>query len=325
MEILVASSSAMDLRQLTHLMAVAEHGSFSAAARSLHTVQSNVSTHVARLEKELDAVLIDRRSMLPTTEGKAVIERAQRIRSEMQALKDDISSMREEIGGTVRIGCIGTTARWMATPLLERLGSHYPGLHPILVDAPSGSLYPLLRSGEVDFAILNGPVLDPDFVTEPLFDEELIVVTTKDHALAEHEAVTIEELAEHEVMLTPTGTTFRDTLDAELAVAGIRLRPKVEIDGLRLLTSLAYQGYAPALLPASAASGFPAGDWALVRIAGLDRRTVVLAPNRRTPPSLAVQATCDQLREVIRDIGPHQPGIHVTMTEEPASRPGRTP
>ena len=245
MEILVASSSAMDLRQLTHLMAVAAHGSFSAAARSLHTVQSNVSTHVARLEKELAAVLIDRRSMLPTTEGKAVIDRAQRIRSEMQALKDDISSMREEIGGTVRIGCIGTTARWMATPLLERLGSHYPGLHPILVDAPSGSLYPLLRSGEVDFAILNGPVLDPDFATEPLFDEELIVVTTKDHALADHETVTIQELAEHEVMLTPTGTTFRDTLDAELAAAGLRLRPKVEIDGLRLLTSLAYPGYAP--------------------------------------------------------------------------------
>ena len=89
MEILVASSGAMDLRQLTHLLAVAEHGSFSAAARSLHTVQSNVSTHVARLERELDTVLIDRRSMLPTAEGEAVIERAQRIRAELQALQDD--------------------------------------------------------------------------------------------------------------------------------------------------------------------------------------------------------------------------------------------
>ncbi len=320
----MASSTVMDLRQLTHLLAVAEHGSFSAAARSLHTVQSNVSTHVARLEKELDAVLIDRRSMLPTAEGEAVIERAQRIRTELQALEDDISSMREEIGGTVRIGCIGTTARWMATPLLERLGARYPGLHPILVDATSNSLYPLLRSGEVDFAILNGPVLDPDFVMEPLFDEELIVVTTKDHALADHQAVTIEELAEHEVMLTPTGTTFRDTLDAELATAGIRLRPKVEIDSLHLLTSLAYQGYAPALLPASAASGFPAGDWAIVRIEGLDRRTVVLAHNRRTTPSLPVQATRDQLREIIRDMGPHQPGIHVTMTDDPTPHPGGT-
>ena len=50
----------MDLRQLNALLAVADRGSFSAAARALHTVQSNVSTHVARLEKELGATLIDR-------------------------------------------------------------------------------------------------------------------------------------------------------------------------------------------------------------------------------------------------------------------------
>ncbi|SVD73814.1 uncharacterized protein METZ01_LOCUS426668, partial [marine metagenome] len=48
----MASLKVMDLRQLNHLIAVADHGSFSSAARSLHTVQSNVSNHVAKLEKE---------------------------------------------------------------------------------------------------------------------------------------------------------------------------------------------------------------------------------------------------------------------------------
>ena len=85
----------MDLRQLSHLMAVADHGSFSAAARALHTVQSNVSTHVARLEKELGTVLVDRRTMQPTPEGQAVIERARRIGAEIQAISDDILSMRD--------------------------------------------------------------------------------------------------------------------------------------------------------------------------------------------------------------------------------------
>ena len=50
----------MDLRQLTTLVAIADHGSFSAAARALYTVQSNVSSHIARLEKELGVVLVDR-------------------------------------------------------------------------------------------------------------------------------------------------------------------------------------------------------------------------------------------------------------------------
>ena len=59
----------MDLRQLNALLAVADTGSFSAAARSLHTVQSNVSTHVARLERELDAILVDRATGSLTEEG----------------------------------------------------------------------------------------------------------------------------------------------------------------------------------------------------------------------------------------------------------------
>ena len=78
----------MDLRQLNHLIAVADHGSFSSAARSLHTVQSNVSNHVAKLEKELGTVLLDRRTMQPTPEGLAVIDRARRIRSEIKAISE---------------------------------------------------------------------------------------------------------------------------------------------------------------------------------------------------------------------------------------------
>ena len=98
---------AMDLRQLSHLMAVADQGGFSAAARALHTVQSNVSTHVARLEKELGTVLVDRRTMQPTPEGQAVIERARRIGAEIQAISDDILSMRDEVGGLARSAALG--------------------------------------------------------------------------------------------------------------------------------------------------------------------------------------------------------------------------
>ena len=75
----VASFTAMDLRQLHALLAVAEHRSFSAAARALHTVQSNVSTHVARLEQEVGATLIERSRGDLTHEGEVVAARARRI------------------------------------------------------------------------------------------------------------------------------------------------------------------------------------------------------------------------------------------------------
>src|SRR5260221_10767625 len=111
----------MDLRQLAALVAVADHRSFSAAARALHTVQSNVSTHVARLERELGVTLVDRTSGTLTEEGAAVVGRARRIHAELDALVADVASVNSEVSGTVRIGVIGTTARLLVPPLLQGL------------------------------------------------------------------------------------------------------------------------------------------------------------------------------------------------------------
>ena len=303
----------MDLRQLNHLIAVAEHQSFSAAARALHTVQSNVSTHVAKLEKDLGAALIDRHTMQPTAEGRAVLERARRIRTELQAINDDIVSMRHEVAGEVRIGCIGTTGRWMASPLLGRLAERHPALRPVLVDATTTSLTPRVLDGDLDMAIVNTPVVEASLESEPLFDEERIIVAPADHPLADRGTIDVADLAEHPVMLTPRGTTFRDAIDQELAAAGVRLTAAAEVDGLRLLASLAYQGYAPALLPASAVSGYPDGNWSLVHVEGLARRSVGLVRNRRTTPSMPIRAAREVLLDVIREIAPRQPGIHVTL------------
>jgi len=303
----------MDLRQLGHLLAVVEHRSFSAAARALHTVQSNVSTHVAKLEKELGTVLIDRHSMEPTAEGSAVVERARRIRTELQAIEDDIVSMRHEVAGEVRIGCISTTGRWMATTLLGELSARHPALRPVLVDAPTTSLAPRVLDGDLDMAVVNTPVVEAGLETEPLFDEERILVVPSGHPLAGVETIDVTTLASYPVMLTPVGTTFRDAIDQELETVGVRLQAAAEVDGLRLLASLAYQGYAPALLPASAVSDYPAGEWSLVYVDGLARRSVGLVRNRRTTPSMPVMATKDVLCDVIREIGPRQPGIHVTL------------
>ena len=303
----------MDLRQLNHLIAVAEHQSFSAAARALHTVQSNVSTHVAKLEKELGAALIDRHTMQPTAEGRAVLERARRIRTELQAINDDIVSMRHEVAGEVRIGCIGTTGRWMANPLLGRLAERHPALRPVLVEATTTSLTPRVLDGDLDMAIVNTPVVEAGLESEPLFDEERIIVAPADHSLADRGTIDVADLAEHPVMLTPRGTTFRDAIDQELAAAGVRLTAAAEVDGLRLLASLAYQGYAPALLPASAVSGYPDGNWSLVHVEGLARRSVGLVRNRRTTPSMPIRAAREVVLDVIREIAPRQPGIHVTL------------
>src|SRR4051812_7189654 len=180
----------MDLRQLNAVVAVADFGSFSAAADALHTVQSNVSTHVARLERELGVTLIDRSDGCRLTEeGQAVVERSRRISAELDALVSDVAALRHEVVGSVRIGMIGTTARWLVPQLLPVMSELHPKVHLIVVDATSPSLEPRLTSGSLDLAVVNLPA-DPtqrpytpgdELVAQHLFDEDLLLVVPKSH------------------------------------------------------------------------------------------------------------------------------------------------
>jgi len=303
----------MDLRQLNALVAVSEHRSFSAAARALHTVQSNVSTHVARLERELDAVLVDRRTGELTAEGEVVVLRALRIKAELQAIPADVSALRDDVRGTVRFGIIGTTGRWLVPALLTALKVSYPGVHLVVVDATTTGLLPQLQSGQLTMAVLNLPLSEPELTSEPLFDEERILIVPNDHELASHERVSLTELAKHEVVLPPEGTQFRNEVDQAADDLGITVAPAAELDGMRLLASLAFQGYAPALVPATAAPFGSGDDWKIVNVDGMTPRSVGLAFRRWTTLPAPARAVQQVIREVVRERGVQQPGIIVTV------------
>src|SRR6187551_2096273 len=152
----------MDLRQLAVLTAVADHRSFSAAARALHTVQSNVSTHVARLERELGTSLVDRTSGVLTDAGELVVARARRVQAELEALTSDVASSVGDIAGQVRFGVIGTIGRWLIPLLLAEMKAKHPKVQVVVVDATTTSLVPQLAARQLDLAVVNLPVTHPD-------------------------------------------------------------------------------------------------------------------------------------------------------------------
>ena len=303
----------MDLRQLNALVAVSEHRSFSAAARALHTVQSNVSTHVARLERELDAILVDRRTGELTSEGSAVVLRALRIKAELLAIPADISALRDDIQGTVRFGIIGTTGRWLVPALLAALKEEYPGVRLVVVDATTTGLLPQLQSGQLTMAVLNLPLTEPELTSEPLFDEERILIAPTDHPLAKKERVDLSELAEHELVLPPVGTQFRAEVDRAAEEIGVTLQPVAELDGMRLLASLAFQGYAPALVPASAAPFGTGNKWSIVHVDGMTPRSVGLAYRRWTTLPAPARAVQELIATVVTEHGAEQSGLKVTV------------
>ena len=301
----------MDLRQLTTLVAIADHGSFSAAARALYTVQSNVSGHIARLERELGVVLIDRQRGVLTEDGAVVVERARRILHELDDISSEMASRGDEVRGDSRLGVIGTTARWMLPALLADLSRQHPDVHITVHEGNTTNLLPRLLAGHLDGAIVHLPVDDPEVEVEPLFAEDLILLMHTSHHLADRETISVAELAGEPLMLPPRGTALRRVIDRAALNAGVEMQTHVEIDGVRLLTSLAFEGFGAALVPATAVPRWLKADYARASVPELPRRVVGWVQRRRPTPGAPTRALLAVLRDVIASQGEGQPGVHV--------------
>ena len=302
----------MDIKQLQSLLAIADHGSFSAAAKALDTVQSNVSAHVARLEKELGVILVDRSRGLLTDEGEIVAVRARRIVHEMEDIDADIHSLGDTAVGDSRIGTIGTTARWLMPRLLTTLSRRHPGVRMTVTEGATSSLVPLLVSGGIDAAILHLPVSDGDLEVRELFAESLLLLCPTNHELAGRTEISITELAEHPILLAPRGTAQRRIIDRAAANHGVTLRSQAEIDGVRLMTSLAFEGFGAAIVPASAIPGWLRGEFVRIQVPELPRRVVGWVERARPRPNRATLAVRDVATSIVATYGDRQPGVFVT-------------
>ncbi|HVM54965.1 MAG TPA: LysR family transcriptional regulator [Acidimicrobiales bacterium] len=302
----------MDLRQLAALVAIADTGTFSAAAEILHTVQSNVSTHVARLERELGVTLVDRAAGRLTDEGEVVVARARRVAAELEALQADVASLRDEVSGPARMGVIGTTARWLVPALLMAMESSHPRVQVSVLEGNNTSLLPALTAGRLDLAVLNEPIDDPDLVVESLYEEDLILAVPTDHVLADRAEVSMADLAGHELLMGPPGTAFRTLLDRAAAEAGVTLTPKVELDGLRLIASLVFEGFGAAVLPSAAIPRWldPGTQFRRIPIRDAEPRRVGVVRRRRGLLSAPARALHGVMIEVLGDLASRTKGVH---------------
>jgi LysR family hydrogen peroxide-inducible transcriptional activator len=313
----------VDLKRLAALVAIADHGSFSAAARALYTVQSNVSTRIAHLERELGVVLVDRQRGGLTAEGALVVERARRILRELEAVSADIASRDSDIAGMACIGVIGTTGRWLMPQVLRRLSADHPRIRAIIAEGSTSSLLLRLGQGQLDAVIVHLPAEDPDVVVQPLFAEDLIVLCHSDHPLAAHDELPLAAVAEHPIMLPPPGTGLRRVIDQAAADTGCRLTALAEIDGVRLLTSLAFEGFGPAIVPATAVPRWLRGEFHRVQVPELPQRLVGWASHRRHVLSAPARAVYGLVLDMVTHLGARQPGVHVGCLTPDADVPAR--
>jgi DNA-binding transcriptional LysR family regulator len=209
----------------------------------------------------------------------------------------------------VRLGVIGTTARWLVPPLMQTLWHRYPEVRVVVLDAPSTALVLGITTGTLDLAVINLPVDDPDIAFEPLFTEDRLLIAPEGHPLHGREEVTLEELAQHELLLEAPGTAFRDVLDTAARESGVELRARAEFDGMRLLASLAFAGFGAGVVPASAVPTGVGGPWSAIHVSGVPSRSVGIIRRRRSMPTPAQRVVGETIADVVARETPDLSGI----------------
>ncbi len=292
----------MDVRHLEAVLAVAEEGSFTAAADRLHTVQSNVSEHVRQLETELGVRLLvrGRRGTAPTEFGLRVVERARAIRSELDALHKDLSMLQGLETGHATLGVIGTVSRALVPRVVAEMQRTAPGVSLRLTEGASERLAVEVAERELATAIVTEPVSDPRLVVEHLRDEALVALVPKALSLAEREPIALKVIAAHTLILPPAGNPLRDEVESAARAERVELRVPIEVEGVRLIADLVAAGAGVSILPENA---IPAdhGDVRHVRIARMPPRRLALVTARGVQLSLADQAVHDAVKRLVRD------------------------
>ncbi|MFC1417493.1 LysR substrate-binding domain-containing protein [Streptacidiphilus cavernicola] len=237
------------LSQLRAFAAVAEHRHFRDAAAAIGMSQPALSGAVAALEEVLDAQLVERttRRVIITPLGERVAEHARGILAGLHALADEVEASRRPFTGPLHLGVIPTVAPYLLPVVLKLARDSYPELELHIHEQRTPRLLEGLGSGRLDVLLLALPG-GPGMVDIPLYDEDFVLVTPPEHALAGRDDVPRDVLLDLEVLLLEEGHCLRDqALDlCREAPGGARAA------GLPTLVQLVAGGLGVTLLPATA-------------------------------------------------------------------------
>jgi DNA-binding transcriptional LysR family regulator len=292
--------------QLEYFIAVAETGSFTAAAQRVGVVQSAVSAAVRQLERQLGVTLLDRyarredtgrTAVAITAEGQALLPRAREVLAALTAARDAVAGARGEVVGTVLLGTLTFTGPWDLAGLLQRFAADHPGVAVHLRQTVGGSATALadVRSGALDLALVWARAKElPGLRLDEIHREPMVLVCCPDHRLARAAEVSIGELADERFIDYPTGFGNRAIVDAAFTAAGVLRSIRTEVTDFRLARSLVCRGMGVTIVPETAFAGEP--GVARIPIAeGLQWGIQLATPTRRRA-SAAASRLADAVR-----------------------------
>lgn len=244
----------VDLK-LYSLIRVYECGSFVAAAKKLSITQPAVSQHIKALEQELGVKIFNRSNgkLIVTKQGERVIRCAQKMiglqKLLIQELADD-KSMSEHL-------TIGVTHTAESNPIAEALAKYCAensGISIKIITKSINNLYKMLRSYELDLAVVEGRIPDPSIKFFPLDTDYLVLAVSPNHPFAGRAMITLNELKRERIILRLPNSATRNLFVAHLESHNMSISDFnviMEIDNVATIKDLIRRDFGVSILPRS--------------------------------------------------------------------------
>jgi LysR family transcriptional regulator, hydrogen peroxide-inducible genes activator len=202
----------MTLTELRYIVAVARERHFGRAAEACFVSQPTLSVSIKKLEEELDVKIFERgtNEVSVTPLGEEIVRQAQQVIEQAAAIKDIAKRGKDPVSGPLRMGVIYTIGPYLLPDLVRQVIDHVPQMPLILQENFTAKLLEMLRTGELDCAIMAEPFPDTGLAIAPLYDEPFMAAVPKLHPLAKRKIISAEELKAETMLLLGTGHCFRD-------------------------------------------------------------------------------------------------------------------
>lgn len=206
----------MDLRQLRYFLAVAGTQHMTRASEQLHVTQSTLSHQIRQMEQDLGTPLFDRigRGIRLTEAGEMFRGFAQRALTELESGVNALAELDHVLRGQLRVGVIHTINSSLVPPVISRFVAQHSGVM-VTVDEMSGvDIEEGIVSGRLDLGIGFAPATSEDIVAERLFDEKIVLITSRDFDSKGRGTLRASELAKVKLALMSPRFMTRRLIDA---------------------------------------------------------------------------------------------------------------
>lgn len=244
----------MEISELKAFVAVAELGSFSQAAQTLHLTQPAVSKRISQLESHLHCPLFDRigRNVSLTEAGRELLPRARNILQEMEDVSRALSNLSGEVRGTLKIGTSHHIGLHRLAPILKQFSKSYPEVSLDIEFIDSEMAFDLVMQGKLELGIVTLP---PDgsgaLQSFPVWQDPLAFMVANDHPLASSKQLTLQQLAQYPAILPSMATFTRRIVESLFQGYDLKIDVPISTNYLETIKMMASIGLGWTVLPAT--------------------------------------------------------------------------